>query len=345
MTSSVLVPVEDRSQVSHARLVAADFARRQGFDETDAGKVAIVASEAASNIVKHADSGWLMLRGLREADGGGVELVAADHGPGIANVANSLRDGYSSAGSRGTGLGAIARLSSFFDIFSSPGRGTVLVARFKTRPPGAVKAEGGAADQRPFDIAAVSAPKPGEPVSGDAWSSKQGPGWAVLMLADGLGHGPLAADASLMAVSVFESAPREPAADVLERLHAALASTRGAAVAVAEIDTRARRLNYCGVGNISGTIVTVDETRHLVSMNGTAGHEARRIRDFTYDWPPAALLVLASDGIGTQWNLDAYPGLHQRDPSLVAALLFRDFRRERDDATLVVARERRRQVA
>ncbi len=343
MTRSVVVAVDDQSQISEARIVAAAFARRQGFDETGAGRVAIVASEAATNIVKHAGRGWVALRGLGECDGGGVELLAVDRGPGMTNIARSLEDGYSSAGSPGTGLGAIVRLSSFFDIFSAPGLGTALVARFRAHP--SRPAQAGAPPVCPFEIGAVSAPKPGEEVSGDAWSSRQGPGWISLLLADGLGHGPLAADASLMAVSVFERGQDRSVVEAVERVHAALGSTRGAAIAVAQIDTRAGTLAFCGIGNIAGAILAEGETRHLVSMNGTVGHTVRKIQGFTYEWPSAALLTLASDGIGTHWNLEAYPGLNRRDPSLVAAVLFRDFRRQRDDATLVVAREGRPLVA
>ncbi len=342
MTPSVVVPVEDQSQVSEARRTATAFARRLGFDQTEAGKVAIVASEAASNIVKHAGSGWIVLRALPSAEGAGVEILAVDHGPGIDNLARSREDGYSSAGSPGTGLGAMARLSSFFDIFSAPGLGTALVARFR---PGAVNPKPDGAEWPTFEVGAVSAPKPGEDVSGDAWSIKQRPGWALLLLADGLGHGRLAADASIMAVSVFQSVTDATAMAAVERVHAALSGTRGAAVAVAQIDTRAGTVVYCGIGNIAGAIIRDDETRHMVSMNGTAGHSVRKIQSFTYQWSPAALLVLASDGISTQWSLDGYPGLRQRDPALVAALIFRDFRRQRDDATLVVARERRRPAA
>ena len=76
----------------------------------------------------------------------------------------------------------------------------------------------------------------------------------------------------------------------------------------------------------------------MVSNNGTVGHVARIIRDFTYPVAAGALLVLSSDGIGTSWRLDAYPGLSQHHPTLIAGVLLRDFSRGRDDATVLVAR-------
>jgi hypothetical protein len=72
--------------------------------------------------------------------------------------------------------------------------------------------------------------------------------------------------------------------------------------------------------------------------NGIAGHEARRIHEFSYPFPDDGLLVLHSDGLKSQWSLDGYPGLAERDPALIAGILFRDFNRGRDDVTVVVAR-------
>jgi hypothetical protein len=95
------------------------------------------------------------------------------------------------------------------------------------------------------------------------------------------------------------------------------------------------------VGNVAGTIfVPGGKHINMVSHNGTIGAEASRIHEFTYDWPPGALLIMHSDGLSTHWSLEQYPGLIARHPSLTAAVLWRDFRRERDDATIVVAREK-----
>ena len=78
----------------------------------------------------------------------------------------------------------------------------------------------------------------------------------------------------------------------------------------------------------------------MVSHNGTAGHSARRIQEFTYPWSSDALLVLYSDGLVSHIHPERYPGLLKRDPDLIAATLYRDYARRRDDATVAVARER-----
>ncbi|HEX6078241.1 MAG TPA: serine/threonine protein kinase, partial [Methylomirabilota bacterium] len=83
------------------------------------------------------------------------------------------------------------------------------------------------------------------------------------------------------------------------------------------------------------------EARHLVSSNGTAGHAAQRIKEFSYPWPAGALLIMHSDGLGSRWRLDRYPGLRERHPALVTGVLYRDWSRSGDDVTVVAARLRR----
>jgi hypothetical protein len=95
-------------------------------------------------------------------------------------------------------------------------------------------------------------------------------------------------------------------------------------------------VRFAGIGNISAVVVTANERRHLVSHNGIVGHEYRKAAEFSHPWRAQSMLVLHSDGVGTHWDLGRYPGLLERDPSLVAGILYRDFARGRDDATVVV---------
>ena len=134
------------------------------------------------------------------------------------------------------------------------------------------------------------------------------------------------------------SGPHTVAA-LMERMHLALRPTRGAAAAVADVDVAARVVRYAGVGNIAATVWGPDGSRSLVSHNGIVGHEMRKVQRFEVPLPPRGLLVMHSDGIATRWQLEKYPGLALRDPAVVAAVLYRDFCRGRDDATVVVARE------
>ena len=333
MTDSQAVPVTESSQVGEARRLATTLAARLGFDETGRGRVALVATEAATNLLKHARDGILIFRSLDRAGVGGLEVLALDMGPGIADVDRCLDDGYSTAGSPGNGLGALARLGDAFDIHSDPKSGTALVVRLWSTPCPAGAAHPG------LEIGAVCLPIAGESASGDAWSSVERDGRWLVMVADGLGHGPQAADAAREAIRVFDDRAEAGPTEILQAAHDALRSTRGAVVAVAECDREQESIRFVGVGNIAASIQAAGAGRSLVSHNGIVGHKVHKLQEFRYPWPTGALLVMHSDGLATQWRLDLYPGLTIRDPGLVAGVLYRDFKRDRDDVTVVVARD------
>jgi anti-sigma regulatory factor (Ser/Thr protein kinase) len=325
---SLVLPVHDSSQVGNARRAAVAEAERLGAAESESGKVALVVTELATNLARHGGGGELLLRSLTEP--AALEIVAIDRGPGMASVEQALRDGYSTGGTNGVGLGAVQRLADRCEIFSAHGAGTAVLARLRLT---------GATPSGEVIVAGVSVPKPGESACGDAWSwHADGHGWSVLV-ADGLGHGPDAATASAVAVRIFQEHVTEPAADIIAAAHAAMRHTRGAAVAIAEVRPARGELSFTGVGNIGGTLLTADGPRSLVSLAGIVGHECRKIQTFTYPWPKGSSLVLYSDGLQTRWTLDRYPALRSRDPALLAAVLYRDFARGRDDVTVVASRE------
>ena len=317
--------IDDASQVAEARRLATTMAARCRFDETEVGKIAIIATEAATNLVKHAGSGAIFIHGGMNR----MDILAVDKGPGMRDAARCMEDGFSTSGSAGTGLGAVNRLSNLFEIFTNAECGCALLSRTGTT----------ASSVRPWKVGGLCVPKRGEPECGDAWATEQTDDTLSLVMADGLGHGPIAATAAREAVRIFRAnCGLEPAA-ILKRIHDALRSTRGAAVAVCRVTLATREVRFAGVGNISGTIVAGEQTRSMVSHNGTAGAEVRKIQEFTYPLAVGATVVVHSDGIATHWRLSEFPGLASRDPSLVAGVLFHHFQRGRDDATVVVLSE------
>ncbi len=333
MVEPIVVPMGESSRVGEARRLAMTMAGRLGFDESGSGGVALVVTEAATNLVKHGGGGELLLIPIARGGRDGLEVLALDKGPGIADVGRALADGYSTAGSPGNGMGAMMRLAGAFDVYSAPGLGTAVLARlWAGRAPAAVP-EGG------LDVGAICLPRTGEVASGDAWATAGAGGRTLILAVDGLGHGPQAAEASRQAVRVFGERAHLGPGEALKSAHSALRATRGAVAAIAEVDPDAGTVRYAGVGNIAGAILAGPTSQSLVSMNGTIGHEAKRFQEFTYAWPAGALLVMHSDGLATSWRLDRYPGLTARDPSLIAGVLYRDFVRGRDDVTVLVARE------
>ncbi len=328
----MLIAIADQSQVAAARRSAEALARGQGFDEVRAGRIALIATEMASNILKHAGHGQLIVSAFADGTGSGVGLLAMDKGPGIRDIARSLEDGYSTAGTPGNGLGAIRRQADIFDIYSRPGAGTVVMARIRS---------GMAPVARPtidYELGAVVVPYPGELECGDSWAFGLKSGAPSLFAVDGSGHGPHAALAARNAVEAFEKSDQLDSVRIMESTHRALAPTRGAAVAVARIDRPAGLVRFSGIGNIAAALLSEGGLKRMVSLNGTAGHVAPRLREFTYPYTGSATVILHSDGVSTKWDLDPYPGLATCRPGVIAGVLSRDFRRSNDDALVAVLR-------
>jgi anti-sigma regulatory factor (Ser/Thr protein kinase) len=322
-------PMDDLSRVGEARRHAATLASRAGLDEVQAGRLAIVVTELATNLVRHAQRGVLLL--AMRADSGEVEVLSIDHGPGMTDVAGSMRDGHSTGGTPGTGLGAVRRLARDFDLHSTPA-GTVVVARIARSQE--------QAGQRAIDAAGVSVPLHGEMFCGDAWSVAHDGAAATLVVADGLGHGLDASEASQAALDVFAAQPAREPRQLLEAMHVRLRSTRGAAVTIVRADAASSRLHACGAGNVSARVLSGAVDRSLVMQHGTVGVQMRRPEQVDIEWPQHAMVVVHSDGIATRWDPEPLMPVLGRDPALAAALLFRDHSRVRDDASVAVMRRR-----
>ncbi len=332
--ASKIFQIAELSRVSEVRRNAIALAQGQGLDENAVSNVAIIATELSTNLLKHAVQGELHLSPLSDREQRGVEILSIDRGPGVSDLRCCLADGYSSAGTAGTGLGAVTRLSTAFDAYSELGRGSVFISRLHERSDNACSLP-------PIVLGVVSRPVANEPVSGDTWAVKYTEHSTLLLLADGLGHGALAADASGGAVAAFRKTVDTAPCAILKRIHAALKGTRGAAVSVAQLDYENAQCHFGGIGNVAGRVIGPESTSHMVSHVGTAGHEARRFQEFTYPLPTSAIVVMHSDGLTSGWSLDRYAGLLSHDPALIAAVLYRDNTRGRDDVCVIVAKRRR----
>lgn len=332
--------VDDSSQIGEARRAGEALAETVGLNANERGALAIVVTEAATNLARHARRGRILLSAVGESGSAGVQVVTVDEGPGIPHVARAMEDGYSSAGTSGHGLGAISRMAQTFDVYSrssSPACGTLLTATVWS----AAGAARETAATGATEASAVCVAYDGGRVCGDAWIVLEQKNRTVAVVVDGLGHGPEAAAAADEAVRMIRVVADEHPAAVIDAAHGALRSTRGAALAVAAIHPSEQRVHFAGIGNISVTLHAPDGTsRSLASLNGTVGHAMRTVQEFQYDWPAGGMLLMHSDGIHSRWRLDSYPGLTRHHPALVAGALYRDALRGRDDATVVALRER-----
>jgi anti-sigma regulatory factor (Ser/Thr protein kinase) len=315
--------VEDPSAAAACRGAAAALAGRLQFPEARTAQLTLAVTEAATNLHKHASQGSMLLRIARAGGRAGIEMVTIDAGPGLRDASAALRDGHSTSGTLGIGLGAIHRLADFCDVYSVPGRGTALVARFWPAPPPA-----------PARCAGLTRPITGETECGDVFGAADTAAGVTGVLCDGLGHGPLAASAATEAVAAVLEDPAASPAALLERVHRRIAHTRGGAIAIVQISGDAVR--FAGLGNVAATILADGTRRGMLSVPGIAGHQARAIRQFDYTAPPGAAIILHSDGISGRWDAAALPGLNLRDPLVVASALLAQAGTRRDDAGVLV---------
>jgi anti-sigma regulatory factor (Ser/Thr protein kinase) len=328
MIRPLSIPVADLSQAGEVRRAATRMADQAGLPEVKRGEVAIVATELATNLARYGRHGRVILQVSTEP-GMGIEVMTIDAGPGMADVQKCLQDGFSTGGTPGNGLGAVRRLAAEFDLYSLPGKGTVVFARVAAATRNGTPAA--------FRWAAISTPAPNEELCGDAWRVAVKDREITVMVVDGLGHGPEAAKAADLAVQLFERQWFDGPGAFCEDAHRALCGSRGAAIAAAQVSAAAV-VRYAGVGNISAYVVSPEASRGMMSQNGTAGLQMRKILQLDYPWPERALLVMHSDGLSNRWALDDYHGLITRHPAVIAGVLHRDFLRGRDDATIVVMR-------
>lgn len=326
----VALDIQRTDEIGEARRRALRTGGAAGLAPDRLDALAIVVTEMATNLVRHAGGGRLLL--LPSTAPGRLDVLAIDTGPGIADLQRALEDGYSSRGSMGTGLGTIRRLADGFDVFSHRGEGTIVLARFGGRDAGS----GG----QGFCWSGIGIAAPGETVCGDAWAVRIEGREAFVVVADGLGHGPLAAEAADAATAAFGELRATGPAEFLLRAHERLLATRGAAIAMARVRPDRSSLDYAGIGNVAGSVLQpgADDVRPhgLVSLPGTAGKEVRKPLETSTEWRADSMLVMHTDGISSRWSASVPRSLLARDTAVVAAWLYRGFRRGRDDATVVV---------
>lgn len=321
LTQTTIVSIQDSSQIAVGRRVAAELARNIGLDEKQASAVSVVAVELGNNLLQHAGGGNLYIRYTEPI--GALDLAAVDHGKGMPNVDRCLDDGFSTASTPGLGLGAIRRFAARFGAHSLLARTTVVAARMT--------------EIKPYpDFSVINTAIHGETLSGDSWGLS-GDGNTFLVV-DGLGHGIFAAEAARQAVSTFHRHQNLPPARLIELMHAALRSTRGAAASIAMIHPATRVIEFAGIGNVGCMLLGKSKTQNFVSHNGTLGHQMRRVQQFSYSYEPGDLLLMQTDGLATQSKLGFPSSLLAQPPIVIVPFLFSEQVRGRDDATLLVNR-------
>jgi len=286
-TSHHRYPVADESDCGAVRRAVAHCADKLGATPNTRGRAELVATELATNLVRHAKpGGWVLVRPVPPGE---IELIAVDHGPGIADLAAALNGRSTTPGSLGCGLAAVRRASSHFDVYSEPGRGTSVLSVVDLadpRPGPGPRAWGGVS-------VGVN------DVCGDGWAVAELDHAIAVAVADGLGHGPKASLAAEAALTAFAAQPAD-IDSLAARANEAVRNTRGAALTACLIDRDRQELRYLALGNVNGRVVSAAGERGLVLSPGTLGLKAAPPRGqlLTCPWPAAGVLVMWTDEIG-----------------------------------------------
>jgi anti-sigma regulatory factor (Ser/Thr protein kinase) len=326
------IDVRHASDIGLARRSAKALAESIGFAATASEEIALVMTELATNLIKHARDGNLVLTPLAADGRVGLEIVSRDSGPGIADVELALGDRFSTAGTRGTGLGAVNRLMDEFDIASKPGQGTRIVSRKWMRRP--------TVSLRPCPLAFGVATRPRQPGAdnGDAFVVKQWAESALVGVIDGLGHGQFAHRAAQAARQYVETHFDLPLDQIFRGVGRACRASRGVVMALARFDWGQDRLTFASVGNVEVRVFPHSEPFRFTIRRGVIGLNAPSAVVTEHPWPPDHLLVLHSDGLRTHWGWKDFPGVADQPAPALAQEFLRVLAKEEDDATVVVVR-------
>ncbi len=335
LDGSGFLSVVDDASVAVAREAVREAASERGFSAVAIGELAIVVSELATNQIRHARSGRIALRSIARDGVAGLEILAVDRGPGIEDPTEALRGEPRITGSLGTGLSSVLRMTDEVDFDVRLREGTCVAARKFVEPV-----------RRRREVAIFGRPFEDESRSGDDALVLRDDHRLLVAVADGLGHGAAAREASSGAISVLratgaERVARDPGA-VFDESHRALEGTRGTVLSIAAIDEEASELTHAAIGNVVTHVVGVDGSRafggpsFVLGMRGAQvlgrarpEHHPLRARD---------VVILFSDGLSSRARLERGDDVLHDHPLLIAHRLVRAFGRETDDVTVAVAR-------
>jgi anti-sigma regulatory factor (Ser/Thr protein kinase) len=319
----------DQASVALARNAVRAAGAAIGMNEVDIASMVLVISELSMNQLVHARNGVVAVSPIAREGVRGLEIFAADRGPGIADPAAAI-EGTGNFTGLGAGLSGAMRLAEEVDLDTRLGQGTCVLARKFAAPV-----------TRRREVAILARPCKGETVIGDDAGFVRRGHELVLGLADGLGHGPEAERAASLAIDeLVLHADRAPE-EILAFADAALLKSRGAVMSVVRVDEGAEHLAFAGVGNVGVRLhrrggksrsfsgpASVLGLRRGLDMRLHGEHEALL---------PHEVVVMFSDGLSSRARIPEDAPMLHRHPVFLAHRLFQDFARDNDDAMVLVA--------
>jgi anti-sigma regulatory factor (Ser/Thr protein kinase)/serine/threonine protein phosphatase PrpC len=327
-----ILEITDQGDVAGARKAAREFALSLGFNAQAAEEIVLAVSEVGSNLVKHAAGGTLALGAVTEQNRTALEIEAVDSGPGIPDPEQALRDGFSTRGSLGCGLGTVNRLMDHLEIGANKGRGTRLLCRRWLRQVHSTP--------MPCPLAFGVATRAVQPLggNGDAFVIQRGSEGATVAVIDGLGHGRFAQIAAQAARQYVEAHFDQPMAELFRGVGRACRATRGVVMAAARFDWRLGKVTFASIGNVEARVVGPEKPMNFLVRRGVLGGNAPNPQVTEHEWQPAYLMFLYTDGLRSRWSWQDFPELANASAPFIAQSLLRALARDDDDATILVVR-------
>jgi anti-sigma regulatory factor (Ser/Thr protein kinase) len=332
-----VIPVVMVSDIVVARQTAKAMALAMGFEAKVSEEITLVTSELASNLVKHTQGGQLILTPVDDGGRVGIQIKSCDRGPGIADVEEAIKDGFSTTNSLGYGLGTVNRLMDQFDMASKRGAsaGTTIVCRrwLHVAEP--------LLSRCPLEFGAATRAYPTMTVNGDAFVIRRWGTSALVSVVDGLGHGQYAHRAAQAAKQYIETHVDQPLEVIFRGVGRTCRATRGVVMALVRFDFSGNeiRFSFASIGNIETRVFGGATRPQFIVPRGIVGGNAPQPRVTDYSWSPGAVLVLHSDGLSCHWGLADFPDLLRESAAMMAARLLRTLAKDNDDATVVVVRD------
>jgi anti-sigma regulatory factor (Ser/Thr protein kinase) len=324
-------PIYDEASVSAARQRVRETAQRFQLSKEISEKVALIASELTHNQLAHSKQGYFVVRPIERQHVKGLEVIAADIGPGIARPTHAIQDAIAPQSSLGTGLGAVCRLADEVEFDNRLLEGMCIVVRnFEKRPP-----------SQSCEIAIMGKPFPGEMISGDDAVFFHSESGVLAGVADGLGHGPEAREASNVAVEALSKNRQMDLDRIVFTLNQELGSTRGCAMSIARFNDSDRTLECASVGDVHCHLYNSRDAHFFTSTPLVLGaaHSAKpRIRTEKATVEPGSILVIFTDGLKSRTTLKGQLDVLRQPPIAIAEHLLETYRRPDDDALVLVAR-------
>jgi anti-sigma regulatory factor (Ser/Thr protein kinase) len=325
------IPIDQLFDCAMAQKTARQFACGLGFGEQASEEIVLVVAELASNLVKHAGCGALTLRPLNNGERIGIEVETEDHGPGMRDVEEAFKDGYSTGGGLGYGLGTVNRLMDELEVSSTAALGTRILCRRWLR------VEADMATVHGWQVGVATRPRRLAAANGDAFVIHEWSGHLLAGVIDGLGHGEPAQEAALAAQAYVQSHYDSGLDKLFCGVSRACRGTRGVVMALARFESPTA-MTLASLGNIEMRPWTGAKRLQITVQRGFLGVHEDHVRVQQHGWDPSWMLVLHSDGLRTHWQWTDFPGLEREPPQAVANKLLSVLAKKDDDATILAVK-------